>query len=353
MSIHRLTRVLMTIITVQFFGIGGSSAWAQSSTDGVVWTRLNTGIANQNFYALAARDDKHVAVGGTGNTLLLFDGAIWDDYPGWSTFSAISWSGSSVWGAVFDSHGNLHVVGESGAYAYHDASGWHAVTIPDSPFLRSIWIDPTTDRVLTGKKATDGIVCITPDGTGGYAYEGVFTTGYSGGDLMGIAGTGLHNIWTTISGTAYGMRRSFDGGTNWTAQIAKANILAGNRALHVLSDTFAVFGGNEITTGDGNYVGFWDSNLPNTIQPFSTQPDFYVRSIYAHSKNAIWVSGAGGSLAYYDGTTWHTIDLDTDMSLSLMAVSETRLWLSGGAVGTDRGLVFMGQQPVGTLVIVR
>lgn len=134
-------------------------------------------------------------------------------------------------------------------------------------------------------------------------------------------------------------------------QVAKSGILAGNRELHVLSDTFAVFGGAAID--DTNYVGFWDVDQPNTIQPFLAQPGFYVRSIYARTKNAIWVGGGDGSLAYYDGTIWNTIDLDTDMLFSQMSASESRLWLGGGAVGTTRGVVFMGQRPVGTIISVR
>ena len=192
-------------------GINATPACAQASPDGVVWTRMDIAkMQSQNGYALAARDDNHVAVGGTGNTLLLFDGTTWDDYPGWPAFSATNWPGLSVWGATFDSFGNLHVVGESGAYAYHTAFGWHAVSIPGAPFLREIWIDPITDRVLVGKTAQVGIFRIAPDGMGGYAYEGVFAPLYAGGDIMGIDGTGLDNIWATVSGTAYGMRRSVD-----------------------------------------------------------------------------------------------------------------------------------------------
>ncbi len=234
---------------------------------------------------------------------------------------------------AFDSNGYLHVVGNNGAYAYHNGSQWNGVDLGiGTTNLRAIWIDPATNTVLTGRQYGT-IYTLAPDGNGGYEYTGSFATGFTGGtDIIALGGTNLNSVYATVASVTHGFRRfsydSVEGEWSTERPVSDANTEVNVRAMYVMNEDYLLFGGG-LSTETRGQTGFWDGS--GTVQAYENQPVGLstVRSIFALNENQVWMGGSSGEFFYFDGENWQAIDIESTGNISAIIGIDGEFWVAG------------------------
>jgi len=333
---------------VSLFCLTGT-CFAETSPDHYRWVRQNSGTRATLTCADGIGSNRVVA-GGTGNTLLLFNGESWTDFPGWKTYSESDlWKAKRIEDVVLDTHGQPHVVGNSNSYAWYDGTAWNAVDVCDETGeLRKIWIDRATGIVLTGGRGNVIYQLkwhqIKRDEKRPVSIEKTHGGYFKSRSITGIAGTDIDHVWATVDTPVFGIRRlgmlfSFSeagGEPGWLLQVPPEGVLISNpRQMHFLSPALILFGGY----GDIP-LGIWsEKDDPATIQPFPIQPASSVRAIYAHSLDKIWILDADGQLVFFNGSTWQLIPLGTPAVLrGIVALKDhAHLWVFG-----TQGAIFYG-----------
>ncbi len=320
------------------------SCFARTSPDGYHWVQQESGT-RATLTCADGISSNRIVVGGTGNTLLLFDGTSWADFPQWKEYLESGfWKAKRIGDVALDAHGHPHVVGDSNSYARYDGTAWHSVNVCDETGeLRQIWIDRISGIVLTGGRG-NVIYQLSWDKDGHVRIEKTHGGYFKSRLICDIAGTDIRHVWATVDTPAFGVRRlgklfSFSPAGSepgWLLQVPPGGILVSNpRHMHFLSEESILFGGY----GDIS-LGIWDAKRdPSTLYPFPVQPNSAIRAIYSRGLDKIWILDADGQLVFFDGSIWQPIPLGTKAELrGIMGLEEgAQLWTFG-----SQGTIFHG-----------
>lgn len=201
---------------------------------------------------------------------------------------------------------DIWAVGEAGALAHRDASGWTLWRAGPTATIYSGWAASENDAWAVGA----GGLLLHWDGAAWRETQAPVST-----DWYAVAGTSASNVWVV---GAQGNAMRWDG-SKWSLQPVQTS--ADLRGLYVAPGGAAV-----IAVGSQGsvyrYIGNWQKQTTNITT--------HLNAIWGSGTDDIWAAGQGGVVIHWNGTAWSPVYSPSMQEIyAISGVSVSNLWFVG------------------------
>lgn len=311
--LHGLLPLLSAITCV--FGVYAVPAATKGS-----WEGVESGTS-QNIHAISIANDDFAAAVGSRNTVLIYDGRLWDlvseARQAWSTdttlrsVSALGKDNLWIGGNETTNRGRvLHWTG--GEWQQAGSLG------PWNQSMNAMWHSPSNAILVAGSSGR----------ISRWDADRWTRRNNKGGVIRGIHGSSSNNVWAVAADNT--ILHSEDDGYSWEQHSALPMLPNGNNPRPQAVFTFA----DDATwiVGNRNWeVGFWNGK-EFTLNQLRTSAGG-LHAVHAVNRRNVWTVGDEGRVFHFDGNRWSEVfhgltrerlnDVDSDRAGRIWIVGES------------------------------
>jgi len=257
------------------------------------WT-LESGIpTTQQLRAVWGYSENRILAAGNLGTMLLYDGAQWQDVSGVTS--------KNIFGVWWASAQEAYAVCDSGVLLHFDGSAWKAMSSGTTQRLREIWGASSTDVFAVGESGTilhyDGNVWKTMPSPTALTLQSVWGT--SGADVYAVGGA------SGTGGTGSGVIIHYDG-KQWFTMT--------DSTTPRLQDVYGFAGKMIFAAGESGAV-FSLAPGSSTWQTMNSGTTETLRDLWGSAATNVYAVGDYGTILHYDGTAWSPVSAGTSLDL--------------------------------------
>lgn len=296
------------------------------SSDGFCWQSPQP--EGQTLHALKSFSQSDLWAAGDGGLVLHFDGSSWAGLPS-GTVQGLT----SIWGPAPNS---VWITGEQGTILHWDGAAFGAVPSGTEAAIHAVWGSGAGDLWAVG----EGGLLLHGDGTS-WTPASLPTTSA----LRAVWGTAADDVWVV----GYGDKTWHFDGRDWS------EVPLGSSAL--LTGLWGT-GRGDLWAAGYDYASqrgaVWHFDGAKWRQLYLTLPvggasGPRLSAIAGSSQSEVWAVGEAGTLAHWDGKSWHESRRGSDWLLAVAGAGAGGLWAAGssGALWRWDGLDWRSQRSGG------